>query len=72
MTTDELRTALETLDARLDAHELTFGAWFADYAPLAEQYRMRTGRDYATDLPMVGAVHTTVNHNRARQHGRVR
>ena len=72
MTTDELRTALETLDARFAAHELTLSRWFAAYAPLAEAYRRQTGRDYASGQMVIDPVQTRVHHNRARSHGRVR
>lgn len=72
MTTDELRTALETLDARFASHELTLSRWFAEYAPLAESYRRQTGRDYVTGQTVIDPIQTHVNHNRARSHGRVR
>ncbi len=66
--TAELRQQMTSLDDQLDAGEITNRERGAAYGRLNDEYRALTGC-YWTPR-MIDPIHVTVNHNRARQHGR--
>lgn len=72
MTADDLRAAMNVLDDRCEAGEITWQERLAAYPPLNDAYRALTGHYYTSGRFVIEPVHTSVHHNRARSHGRVR
>jgi len=66
----ELREQMMALNDQYDAGAITWKERWDAYGPLNKEYRELTGSPYISGRYVVNSFGLSVNHNRARMHGR--